>query len=150
MVNWRAIGYKTMDSILAPFENLKISPNKVSFLSLAFSISAYFFFQKNFFLIGAILLFFVLFLDALDGFLARKRKIASFSGLIVDASCDRLSEFIILFPFRFWIALVVVNTYITIFRLKDKNVFIIPLRHIFLILLIVGLIVGFEKISFLL
>lgn len=149
MVNWRVIGYKTMDAILAPLENLKISPNRVSWLSLFFSIFVYITLQKNLFLVGAILLFLVLFLDALDGFLARKRKIASFQGLVIDTSCDRLSEFIVFFPFKLWILLATMNIFITMFRLKDKNVFIFPLRHIFLALIIVGLIIGVEKINFL-
>ena len=150
MVNWRIIGYKTMDKILAPFGNLKISPNRVSWLSLLFSIFVYFTLQKHFFIASLMLLFFVLFLDGLDGFLARKKKIASFKGLIVDTSCDRLSEFIIFFPFKLWILLAAINVFINVLRLKDKNVFILPLRHFFLILMVVGLTIGFEKISFLL
>jgi hypothetical protein len=39
---------------------------------------------------------------------------------------------------------------VTLFRLKEKKIFILPLRHCFLILMIIGLIIGFEKISFLL
>jgi phosphatidylglycerophosphate synthase len=139
-----------MDKILAPFGNLKISPNRVSWLSLLLSIFVYFAFQKHFYLVSVMLLFFVLFLDALDGFLARKKKIASFKGLIVDTSCDRLSELIIFFPFKLWILLAAMNVFITLLRLKDKNVFILPLRHFFLILMIVGATIGFEKINFLL
>jgi phosphatidylglycerophosphate synthase len=139
-----------MDKILAPFGNLKISPNRVSWLSLFFSIFVYFALQKHLFLVGMPLLFFVLFLDALDGFLARKKKTASFKGLVVDTSCDRLSEFIIFFPSKLWISLATINVFITLFRLKNKKIFILPLRHSFLTLMIIGLMIGFEKISFLL
>ncbi|MDI6806388.1 MAG: CDP-alcohol phosphatidyltransferase family protein [Candidatus Aenigmarchaeota archaeon] len=149
MADWRDIGHKTIDALLAPLENLKLSPNRVSWLSVVISIFVYFSLQKSLLLIGILLLLFVLFLDALDGFLARKKKVESFKGLVVDTSCDRLSEFIIFFPSKLWIMLAIINVYVTLGRLKNKNIFIIPLRHIFLILLVIGFVIGFEKISFL-
>jgi phosphatidylglycerophosphate synthase len=150
MVNWRTFGYKTIDKVLAPLGNLKVSPNRISWLSLIFSIPVYFAIQKNLYLICAPLLFFVLFLDTLDGFLARKNKIASHKGFVVDVSCDRLSEFIIFFPSKLWILLAAINVFITILKLKNKKIFILPLRHCFLTLIVIGLIIGFEKVSFLL
>jgi len=75
-----------------------ISPNVISWFSLFLFVFVSLFFTSNLLLYGIIVLFIVLFLDALDGFLTRKRNLESFDGLVVDASCDRLSEFTIFYP----------------------------------------------------
>jgi len=139
MVDWRAVSYNIAAFILKPFKKIDLSPNRISWLSLFLSIFVSLLFRSNLLVHGIIALFAVLFLDALDGFLARKKGLDSFDGLVVDASCDRMSEFIIFYPSPLWIVLTAVNCYVTVLRLKNKKILILPLRHLFLIITILGL-----------
>jgi len=138
MVDWRAVGYNIAAFILKPFEKIGIPPNAISWFSLFSSVFVLLSFRSNLLLYGIIALFMVLLLDALDGFLARKKHLESFDGLVVDASCDRLSEFMIFYPSSLWLVLAAVNCYVTVLRLKNKKIPILPLRHLFLIITILG------------
>jgi len=138
MVVWRAVGYNIAAFILKPFEKSGISPNAISWFSLFLSVFVSLLFRSNLLLYGIIALFSVLFLDALDGFLARKKHLESFDGLVVDVSCDRLSEFMIFYPSSLWVVLAAVNCYFTVWKLKNKKIPILPLRHLFLIIAILG------------
>lgn len=138
MVDCRAVLYNLTAHILKPFERIRISPNAISRFSLFLSVSVSLLFRSNLLLYGIIALFAVLFLDALDGFLARNKHLESFDGLVVDSSCDRLSEFMIFYPSSLWLALAAVNCYVTIWRLKSEKIPILPLRHLFLISTILG------------
>jgi len=136
MVDWRAVGYNITAFILKPFEKIGIPPNAISWFSLFLSVFVSLLFRSNLLLYGIIALFVILFLDALDGFLARKKHLETFDGLVVDVSCDRLSEFMIFYPSSLWIVLAAVNCYVTLLRLKNKKILILPLRHLFLIITI--------------
>jgi len=147
MVDWRNFLYNItafilmrarVHFILKPFEKIDISPNAISWSSLFLSVFVSLLFRSNLLLYGIIALFLVLFLDVLDGFLARKKHLESFDGLVVDASCDRLSEFIIFYPSSLWLILAAVNCYVTFWRLKNKKILILPLRHLFLVTAILG------------
>ncbi|NIO38067.1 hypothetical protein GTO27_10255 [Candidatus Bathyarchaeota archaeon] len=138
MVDSRTLYHAITDFLLTPFEKVDVSPNAVSWFSLLMSISVYLFFSLNLVTYGILSLFFVLFLDALDGFLARKTHLLSFDGLVVDASCDRLSEFLIFYPSLLWLALTAVNCYVTFWRLKNERILILPLRHLFLLITVLG------------
>lgn len=138
MVDYRAFFYNITDSILKPFGKIDVPPNAISGFSLFLSVFVSLFFTSNLLLYGIVALFAVLFLDRLDGFLARKKHLESFDGLVVDASCDRLSEFMIFHHSSFWLVLTAVNCYFTVWRLKNKKIPILPLRHLFLIIAILG------------
>ena len=138
MVDCRAFLYSITDSILKPFEKIDVSPNAISWFSLFLSLFVSLLFRSNLLLYGIIALFAVLFLDVLDGFWARKKRLESFDGLVVDASCDRLSEFMIFYPSSFWLVLAAANCHVAVWRLKNKKVPILPLRHLFLVIAILG------------
>jgi len=138
MVDCRAFLYDITALILKPFEKIGISPNAISWFSLFLSVFVSLFFRSELPLYGIVVLFLVLFLDLLDGSLARKKGLQSFDGLVVDASCDRLSEFIVFYPSSLWLILAAVNCYLTMWRLKSKKILILPLRHLFLIITILS------------
>jgi phosphatidylglycerophosphate synthase len=134
MVYWRRAFHRWMDSLLDPLKGISISPNQISWLSLFLSMPTSILFRAGLVEGALVLLFVVLVLDALDGFVARRRRIASFQGLIVDASCDRISEFVIFYSFPLWTGLAVVNCWVTLWRLRRRQVSILPLRHAFLVM----------------
>lgn len=136
MVDWRAYRHHITDSVLKPFAKIGISPNAISGFSLFLSVFVSLLFRSELLLFGIIALFIVIFLDALDGFLARKKHLESFDGLTVDVSCDRLSEFVIFYPGSLWLALAAVNCYVTVWRLKNEKIPILPLRQLFLVVTI--------------
>lgn len=150
MASWAisAVSGKVRNGILALAKRSPLSPNLISWLSVLTSIMVYFSFSIGLNLSGIILLFSVLVLDLLDGLVARSKHMDSEHGQLVDAACDRMSELIIfssepviLSRFNPWIFLAVANLYLTIVHLKNFRVFILPLRHVFLllkILLIIG------------
>ncbi len=136
MVDWRTYRHSIIDSILKPFAKIGISPNAISGFSLFVSVFVSLLFRSNLLLSGIVALFVVIFLDAVDGFLARKKHLESFDGLTVDVSCDRLSEFIIFYPSFLWLALAAANCYVTVWRLKNEKIPILPLRQLFLVVAI--------------
>jgi len=138
MVDCRAFVYDITALILKPFEKIGVSPNAISWFSLFLSVFVSLFFRSELPLYGIVVLFLVLFLDLLDGSLARKKGLQSFDGLVVDASCDRLSEFIVFYPSSLWLVLAAVNCYLAMWRLKSKKILILPLRHLFLIIAILS------------
>jgi len=138
MVDCRAFVYDVTAFVLKPFEKIGISPNAISWFSLFLSVFVSLFFRSELPLYGIVVLFLVLFLDLLDGSLARKKGLQSFDGLVVDASCDRLSEFIVFYPSSLWLVLAAVNCYLAMWRLKSKKILILPLRHLFLIIAILS------------
>jgi len=141
MADWRNTVHNILNHFLSPFEGLNISVNRVSWLSLCVSIIASILFRTKHAMLGIASIFIVLFLDSLDGFLARKRDTASIDGFIVDVACDRMSEFVIFHPHTIWTILAVVNTYMTILRIKYEKIPILPLRHVFMIITLIEIII---------
>lgn len=121
-----------------------IDPNRISGLSIIFSFFVAYFLSKNIFLLSTIFLFIVLFLDFLDGAVARGNKIESYNGQITDWTADRISEIIIFVPlitiFNFLLILLILNILLNFIVLK-KKLFTIPLRHFLLIWLIYMMII---------
>ncbi len=149
MGDWRCVGRKMVRGVVEPLSNIPLSPNMVSWLSVYVSLLAYFLLKLELYALACIVILLVLLFDALDGLIARKRKLASFRGLVVDVSCDRISEFIIFLPYKLWLLLACFNVYLTVLRLKDKRVYILPLRHVFLAILAL-LALGVGEVKFLL
>ncbi|HFE38221.1 MAG TPA: CDP-alcohol phosphatidyltransferase family protein [Gammaproteobacteria bacterium] len=80
----------------APGEMLvtrSITPNQISWCSLAVGFFAGVFAAFGFFGIGAVLLFASAILDALDGYVARKKGELTPGGEILDSSLDRYVDF---------------------------------------------------------
>ena len=119
--------------------DLPIDPNKISGLSVLFSFFVAYFILKNMFLPASLVLLLVLFLDFLDGVIARGRKINSYHGQIIDWTSDRISETIIFIPlfilYQFSILLVILNILVD-FAVIKKKLIVLPLRHLLLIWLI--------------
>ncbi|MEQ9716417.1 MAG: metal-dependent hydrolase [Candidatus Asgardarchaeia archaeon] len=140
-----------LQAILNPFVKLfsRISPDAMSGLGLVFSIFvAVFLFIRNI-PAATVFLLISLFLDTIDGEVARYRKEASPSGWIIDVATDRLSEIIIsiALPMLF-ILLTILNTALSIRSKITGQHRIIPLRHIELIIFII--IIAFPELQALL
>lgn len=70
-----------------------ISPNTITFLSLAVAIiAAIFFLVPGYLLVGAIIYFVSLVLDCVDGKLARAKNLDSEAGKRLDNICDRIKK----------------------------------------------------------
>lgn len=111
----------------------------ISGSSLVCSLIVYLLISRRMLIGSLFALLFVLFLDALDGAVARaKADDLSIKNWIVDVSADRISEALISIALsRFYIFLAIFNTGLTMYSYKFKRHIIIPLRHfLFFILLI--------------
>jgi phosphatidylglycerophosphate synthase len=116
----------------------KVDPNFISFLSCIFSLFFLIIWQTDFpqkIPISFTCLIFSLMLDWLDGLIARKHKIASEKGWLMDTASDRLSEIFILlsFPFFPWLYLVFWNILLSFISYLTKKQFTMHLRLFFLI-----------------
>lgn len=84
----------------------------------------------------------ILLLDWFDGATARKYQKTSYEGLLADIASDRLSEgFIFIREIasslgRIFFLLFLLNIFLSFASLKLKKIYILPLRFIFLIILI--------------
>ena len=94
-------------------------------------------------------LFLALFLDILDGAVARVKGQASEEGWIVDVSVDRVSESLISLALsRVYILLVIINIGLVFYSYKFKNHVIIPLRQLLLLTLLVSVSIKSEPIAY--
>ncbi len=110
----------------------------ISGSSLVCSLIVYLLISRRMLIGSLFALLFVLFLDALDGAVARaKADNLSIESWIADVSADRISETLISIALsRFYILLAIFNTGLTMYSHKFKRHIIIPLRHfLFFILL---------------
>jgi len=126
----RNISYRIRDSIT--LFCVDVNPNYISLASVIFTIPILY---VTSFLMKAIIVFLVLFLDSLDGYIARKYNRASRNGLVVDIACDRFSELVIFSFSPLLLFIVYVNILLSVMRLK-KGWIILPLRHIYLLWLV--------------
>lgn len=144
---------KIMDALLARFAHITwLDADKISGLSLVCSLLVNILFSKRMMIGGLFALFSVLFLDALDGAVARvKGQATSKEGWIVDVSVDRISEvFISIALSRVFIFLAIFNTGLTIYSYKFKRCVIIPLRQFLFFILIFYFIIKSQPITLLL
>ena len=99
--DYREVGAKILDPIA---EKIPLSPMGISFLSLITAIGAGYSFylvesnlgNKEYLLVGALLVFLTAVLDALDGIVARKRGLSSKRGDLVDHTLDRVADILII------------------------------------------------------
>ncbi len=121
---------KFLDSIFMGLPLPKISPNVVSGMSIITSII--FIFVLDYPVPAFIVLLITFLLDGLDGLIARKYKMASEKGYMVDVFSDRLSEGIVFTPFFVpWFYLFALNSILTVFGYARGKHRLIPLRPFF-------------------
>ena len=96
--DYRDFGIKILNPLA---KRMPIGPMGISFLSLLTAIGAGYSFyiadleNTNWLLIGALMVFLTAVLDALDGMVARLRKISSRRGDLIDHTLDRVADIII-------------------------------------------------------
>ena len=74
---------------------MRLTPNVITLLGLPFGIAAAFFLSQGSFLLAA---FFILLLggcDMLDGYLAKKKGLATSFGAFLDSTIDRITELLL-------------------------------------------------------
>ena len=96
--DYRDFGIKILNPLA---KRMPIGPMGISFLSLLTAIGAGYSFYKadlentQWLLIGSLMVFLTAVLDALDGMVARFRKISSRRGDLIDHTLDRVADIII-------------------------------------------------------
>lgn len=134
---------KLYRKFLKPLERFLIFPVKDPnfYQVLSLSISVLFLFIENLYT-RAVLVALVMFLDWLDGAVARRYKLANRKGWLTDVVVDRVSEgFIfasILFsiPGKIFFTLYLINITLSMCSIKSEKHLILPLRFLYFIYLI--------------
>ena len=142
---------KIIDAILSRFSIIKrLNPNIISGLSLICSLVFYLLISRRMMVSCVAALFLVLFLDTLDGVVARGNgKAFAEEGWIVDVSVDRISEALISLALsRVYAFLVIINIGLVFYSYKFKNHVIIPLRQLLLLTLLVSVSTKSESIAY--
>lgn len=115
-----------------------INPDRLSHLGVILSVFYFYLHSSPY---RFILLLLIVFLDYLDGVMARK---IGKKDEFIDVACDRTSELIIFSSLRGWsLLIVIINIWLSIWKLK-RNIhapIILPLRHILLGYTFLGLII---------
>lgn len=115
-----------------------VSPNAVSGLSIITSI-LFMIFSRFSFGLAVLFLLSTLALDWFDGLIARKFNRSTEEGYLADIASDRFSEGIIFVMFFFpWFYLFILNCVLSMVSVARKSHFILPLRHVFLILYVIS------------
>ncbi|MBD3261665.1 MAG: hypothetical protein GF334_08310 [Candidatus Altiarchaeales archaeon] len=125
------------DDVLFKLPWPAINPNYVSGLSILTSI---FFVAANrqpplpLFFLSLTLIF-----DLLDGVIARKHRLQSHEGHMVDVASDRISEAIIFSAYLTpWYYLFSLNVLLSIYSHQKNKHIILPLRQVFFVFYLVG------------
>lgn len=107
------------------FSRIPLTPNQWTLLSLLPAILAFYFLTKEYFLTAGVLFFAALFIDWIDGSVARVVGQASPKGAYVDTIVDRYVEAIVIFgllfaalpdffiPIRGWIVIMLAGFFLT-------------------------------------
>lgn len=109
---------------LQPFARLlmllKITPNQISWLSLAFAVATGLCLAVGHFGFGAVFATISAFLDTLDGMVARLTGKSSDAGEVLDATVDRYAEFLFLGGLAFYYREIPALLVITLFALMGS------------------------------
>lgn len=114
------------------------NPNHLQISSLFLSILYLFSSDVRF---SFLLVLLILLFDWMDGAAARARKIISRKGWMIDVAVDRISEGFIFAAHlhtnigKFFFALYLINTFLSIYSIKSEKHLILPLRFLWLIYL---------------
>ena len=121
----------------------ELDPDQLSGLGLLLSLGVYYYLSRG--MIGASILVLsaALFLDVLDGVVARARGEASEGGWVVDVAVDRVSEAVVsLAMSRLVVLVVALNVALSLYSHMYRRHIIIPVRQILLLVLVVYYFVG--------
>ncbi|MFH1445560.1 MAG: CDP-alcohol phosphatidyltransferase family protein [Nanoarchaeota archaeon] len=124
---------EALDKIFLKLPLPKINPNTISAASIITSLL--FVFSLNYSaLLAFVLILITLLFDWLDGLVAKKHRLASEEGYMVDVTADRMSEGIMFLPFFMpWFLFFAVNNVLALWGFKKNKHIIMPLRHLFLV-----------------
>ncbi len=89
--------YRTIESFIRPLMSTGVSPNTITFLALAASLAAAYYYSLGFFFMGGIFLLVAGLLDTVDGSVARLTGRTSKFGALLDSTLDRYAEFFVFF-----------------------------------------------------
>lgn len=109
-----------------------IDPDFLSYLSVLLSF-LYFMVYPLPNLLALIFLLLILLLDVLDGVMARR---IGKKDEEVDLACDRISELLIFLHNPLFLFLSLLNIWLSVVRMKKKIPIVLPVRQIFLFILI--------------
>jgi len=130
---------RKLDHVVESLPLPRVNPNLISGLSILLSL-VFILIQNQ--LAAVFVLLLVLVLDYLDGAVARKYNTQSEEGYVVDVASDRMSEGIIFSLFFFpWFFLFSLNCLLSLLSVKKNIHIIIPLRHIFLVFIVVTMLI---------
>ncbi len=123
---WSSL-YSRFDVLIRKFPTL--DPNKISYLSVILSLPFVYLYPSIY---ALLFLFLIVFLDYLDGVMARRLKKADDH---IDLACDRVSELLISYKIgTIFMLAAVSNVWLSIYKLKNKNMpVVLPLRHFLII-----------------
>jgi phosphatidylglycerophosphate synthase len=99
---------------------LKITPNQISWLSLAFAVATGLCLSVGHFGFGAVFATISAFLDTLDGMVARLTGVSSDAGEVLDATVDRYAEFLFLGGLAYYYREIPALLVITLFALMGS------------------------------
>lgn len=84
------------------FINFPFSPNSLTLISIFLAILGAYYIHIDFILLSIFFIALSLLMDALDGIVARAKKMESNFGAFLDGTTDRIIEFIIILPLFFY------------------------------------------------
>lgn len=126
------------DAVVGLFlKGVTFDPDKISHLSVLLSIFTVFI---PGILLKAVYVQMILFLDLFDGYFARK---LGKNNPGMDYACDRVSEIAIFIISPVWLSVAIINSLITALIPKYNFLRPIPLRHIYVLFLLIIFINGF-------
>ena len=116
----------------------ELSPNLISGLGLLLSFAVYYFLSREMMGASILTLSAALFLDVMDGVIARAQGKASEEGWVVDVAVDRVSEALISLALSRLVVLVVAfNVALSLYSHMSKRHLILPVRQALLLALVV-------------
>jgi len=98
----RNLAYRITDPVVRILSKSRITPNALTFITLALNIVAAYVIATGHFLLGGVLVLVAGLFDLLDGALARFTKQTTRFGAILDSVADRISEAAILCGLLIW------------------------------------------------
>jgi len=100
------LGRKFLKILLFPlvwfFSIIKIPPNIITLLGTLLSCGVAFIFAKGYIILGGMGIIISGLFDAIDGMVARKRKMVSIAGAFIDSVMDRYSDLLVLMGIAYY------------------------------------------------
>ena len=148
MLEQKRKSFKDLERIIGEiFSKLGLSPNHYSILSLLFALWSLYFLARINLILALVFFLIAIFLDLVDGAVARLTKKATKQGAYIDTICDRYVEGIALLgflflplpdvflPSEFWISLAIFGSLMTTYSkaaAKEKELVTEELKKAFM------------------